>query len=226
MRVQVSEAWRAAFPGACVGVLALDGVHAAEHSDALDAYLAEVEAELRRRYAGFDRPRLAQLPTVRAYQAHYRAFGQTYHLLGQLESVVLKGRPLRSPGGALVTALFAAEIEHQLLTAGHDADALQGDLEVDRARGGEQFSGPGGREHVLKDGDMLMRDALGIISAVLAGADERTRLRPTSTRVVYVTYAPTGVGQAALGAHMDTIGRLVRLAAPEAELTRREIYAA
>jgi len=226
MHVSITDAWRQAFPDAHVGVLLLDHVRNRADSAALNAQLRKLEAELRRRYAGADRARLAELDVVGAYQRHYRPFGQTYHLLGQLESVALKGRPLASPGGSLVTAMFAAEIDHLLLTAGHDADVVDGDVEVDVSRGGEQYVGMGGREYVLKAGDMLMRDETGIISAVLTGPDTRTRLLPGSTRALYVTYAPAGIDAGLVREHQADIADLVRLAEPDAHVAQFEIFAA
>src|SRR4029077_9136761 len=119
IRFEVSAEWRSTFPGACVGCLLMEGVSNAERSVALDARLSELQVQLRARYASADRAALANLPVVQAYQAHYRAFGQTYHVLRQLESVALKGRELASPGGTLVSAMFAAELSNMLLTAGH-----------------------------------------------------------------------------------------------------------
>jgi DNA/RNA-binding domain of Phe-tRNA-synthetase-like protein len=226
MQVDVAPAWRQAFPLARVGVVLVRNIQNSAHTDALGTYLVELEAELRRRYAAADRAQLATLPTIRAYQQHYRAFGQTYHLLGQLESVVLKRRPVKSPGGALVTAMFAAEVDNLLLTAGHDANLVAGEVAIDCSRAGETYIGINGREQVLKAGDMLMRDRDGIISAVLTGPDLRTRLLPTSTSALYVTYAPSGVAPAALAKHQADLVHLVRLAQPEADLAAVEIYPA
>jgi DNA/RNA-binding domain of Phe-tRNA-synthetase-like protein len=226
MQVHVSAAWRQAFPDAHAGVVLVEQAPNSARGDALDRHLIDLEVRLRQRHAGVDRAALASLPTMVAYQNHYRAFGQTYHLLGQLESVVLKGRPLKSPGGALVTAMFAAEIDNLLLTAAHDADVLVGDLELDCARPGEEFVGIGGRAQVLKAGDMLMRDGRGVISAVLAGPDPRTRIQPTTTRAVYVTYAPAGISSLALRQHHDDIVTLVRLAQPDARAGDAAIYPA
>jgi DNA/RNA-binding domain of Phe-tRNA-synthetase-like protein len=226
MLVRVSEAWRQAFPDAHAGVLVLDNVHNGVHSAELDRYLSELQARLLRVYAGLDRAALANLPTIRAYQHHYRSFGQTYHLLGQLESVVLKGRPVASRGGTLVTAMFAAEMDNLVLTAGHDVHVLVGDLELDCSRAGEQYVGIGGREHTLKAGDMLMRDGDSVISAVLSGPDERTRLLPSTSRALYVSYAPHGIDVTTLRQHLEDIARLVRLAQPAARVEQLEIYPA
>src|SRR5437588_219970 len=75
-------------------------------------------------YRGQTRADLVAIANVQPYARHYRAFGQTYHVLRQLESVALKGKPLTSPS-TLVLAMFAAELESLLLTAGHDLDAVQ-----------------------------------------------------------------------------------------------------
>ncbi len=204
----------------------MSGVRNDAPSAVLDEAVRGVEANVRARYAGQQRAYLAALPTIRAYQQHYGAFGQTYHLLGQLESVALKGRPLASPGGVLVTAMFAAEIDHLLLTAGHDVEALSPPLQLDSSRDGERYVGMGGREHLLRAGDMVMRDSVGIISAVLSGPDQRTRVLPSTSRIMYVTYAPVGIASADVRQHLDDVARLVALAAPGCVVDSRAIYPA
>jgi len=216
MQVGASFAWRQAYPGAHVGALLLDDVCNSPPAPALVAALASIERDLRSTFAAADRATLLAQPTLAAYQRHYRAFGQTYHVLRQVESVALKGRPLASPGGGLVSAMFGAELESGLLTAGHDADALAGDLLIDCAHEGDRFVGIGGTERTARPGDMLMRDGHGIISAVLDGPDERTRLGPSTRRALFVTYAPQGIKAAAVRTHLERLAELVRLTAPEA----------
>jgi DNA/RNA-binding domain of Phe-tRNA-synthetase-like protein len=215
---EASADWRRTFPDASVGCLLMHGVRNAERHPALDRRLSKLQTDLRERYASADRATLASLPVVRAYQAHYRPFGQTYHVLRQLESVALKGRDLPSPGGALVSAMFAAELSSLLLTAGHDADALAWPLLVDCSKAGDRFVGINGQERELKPGDMLMRDGLGIISAVLNGPDQRTRLSESTTSALFVTYAPAGISPTDVHGHLDQIAELVRLGDPGAEV--------
>ena len=218
VRIEASAEWRRTFPNASVGCLHMRGVSNAERHLALDQCLLELQSELRVRYAAADRAALAGLPVVRAYQAHYRPFGQTYHVLRQLESVALKGRDAASPGGALVSAMFAAELSSLLLTAGHDVEALVPPLVVDCSQAGDRFVGINGQERELKPGDMLMRDGLGIISAVLNGPDQRTRLSETTTSALFVTYAPAGVSCADVQRHLQQIAANVRLTDPNAEV--------
>jgi DNA/RNA-binding domain of Phe-tRNA-synthetase-like protein len=204
----------------------MDGVLSAARSPRLDGRLSELQTHLRERYASADRASLATLPVIQAYQAHYRPFGQTYHVLRQLESVVFKGRDLHSPGGTLVSAMFAAELGSLLLTAGHDVDALAPPLVVDCSRGDDRFVGINGQERALKAGDMLMRDGLGIISAVLNGPDLRTRLSEATQRALFVTYAPVGIAPADVQRHLDQIVDYVRLSDPHAEVAQSVILGA
>jgi len=216
--IEASAEWRGTFPDAYVGCLQMHGVTNAERHPALDQRLLELQSELRARYASADRAALASLPVVQAYQAHYRPFGQTYHVVRQLESVAVKGRDLASPGGALVSAMFAAELGSLLLTAGHDVAALVPTLAVDCSRTGDRFVGINGQERELKPGDMLMRDGVGIISAVLHGPDQRTRLSETTTSALFVTDAPAGIPRAGVQRHLDQIAANVRLTNPGAEV--------
>jgi DNA/RNA-binding domain of Phe-tRNA-synthetase-like protein len=221
--IRVSPDWTTAFPEAHVGVLVVDSVQNGRPSAELQLHAKNIEGKLHGRYATADRATLNNLSTVLAYQQHFRNFGQTYHVLRQLESAVLKSRPIDSPN-ALVLAMFATEIDTQLLTAGHDADALQGPLVIDRSSAGEQFVGLGGREHTLREGDMLMRDAAGIISAVIYGPDDRTRLVDTTRRALFTTYAPAGISVNRLNHHLARLADAVRLASPSATVQLQGVY--
>jgi DNA/RNA-binding domain of Phe-tRNA-synthetase-like protein len=221
--ISVTPAWETAFPEAHVGVLVMEHVNNGPPSAALHQHARDIEANLLSRYAGADRAVLNNVPTAVVYQRHYRAFGQTYHVLRQLESVVLKSKPIESPR-ALVLAMFATELDTLLLTAGHDADALQPPLLIDRSAEGEHFVGLGGRVHAVREGDMVMRDASGIISAVIYGPDERTRLVDNTRRVLFTTYAPAGVCVAEITHHLSGLAEAVRLASPSATVQLHAVF--
>jgi DNA/RNA-binding domain of Phe-tRNA-synthetase-like protein len=221
--VTVSPVWQTAFPEAHVGVLLLDKVTNGPPSAELRRYVADIEGKLHGRYRGADRATLLNLPTARAYQLHFRAFGQTYHVLRQLESVVLKAKPIDSPSG-LVLAMFGIELDTLMLTAGHDADTLQLPLVIDRSTADEHFVGIGGREHTLRGGDMLMRDQAGIISAVIYGPDERTRMTDTTRRVLLTTYGPAGISVNKLHHHLRRLADAMRIASPSAEVQLQAVY--
>jgi DNA/RNA-binding domain of Phe-tRNA-synthetase-like protein len=223
MRVEVAPGWLEAFPGAHVGLVCLaDRVNPGTHA-ALQERVRDIEATLRRQYAGMQRSDLAGLSVVQAYQRHYHGFGQTYHVLRQLESLTLKGRSLSSPS-ALVLAMFAAELQSMLLTAAHDVDTLEPPIVLDASRAGDRFVGIGGHEHVVRGGDMLMRDGDGIISAVVYGPDQRTRLTEATQSALFTTYAPAGIEPLQVEQHLEQLVQLVRVAAPDARTTLQAIY--
>jgi hypothetical protein len=65
MQLETTDAWRSAFPDAHVGIVVVDGLKYRSRAGALDLQLAELEAESRRRYAGFDRVRFTELRLMR-----------------------------------------------------------------------------------------------------------------------------------------------------------------
>ncbi len=221
----VKDAWRAAWPGAAVGVLVMRGVNNPPRHPALDEMKAAVEADLRRCFAGMDRPALRASPRIAAYDAYYRRFDKTYHVLLQLESLVHKGKDIPSVV-ALVECMFMAELKNQMLTAGHDLAAIRPPVRLDVAVEGETMLRSDGRECALKAGDMLMADTEGVMTAVLHGADGRTRLMPATTDAFFAVYAPPGVGEEAVHAHLLDIRDYVRLVSPDAEVERLEVHVA
>lgn len=213
--INVSEAWRRAFPGAHLGVLAMTGVANPACHEPLAARKKELETELRARYGGFAKADFRELAPIRAYEAYYRRWDKSYHVLAQVESVAVKGKPLPAVA-ALVEAMFMAELKNMLLTAGHDCDTLAGPLILDVAAGGEGYVGIRGRGETAKAGDMLIRDQAGIISSVLHGPDLRTSIKPDTQNALFVVYAPDGIGEAAVFGHLRDIEGYARLVAPAA----------
>src|SRR5512138_883490 len=138
-----------------MGILAVRNVENPIFHPALDARKRAVEAELRARFAGTTTDDLKQLETIQPYVSYYKRFGKTYHVLLQLESVALRGKSIPSVE-ALVEAMFLAELEDQLLTAGHDLESVQTPATVDVATGTERFTRINGQEQQLKAGDMMM----------------------------------------------------------------------
>lgn len=215
--IAATDAWRAAHPGAALGVLALREVANPAQHPALDARKAALEQSLRERYTGLDRAALAQLPVLQAYAAYYKRFKKTYHVGLQLESIVFKGRGLPNVA-ALVEAMFMAELDDLLLTAGHDLDRLALPLTLDVAQGTETYTLLRGDPQTLKAGDMYIRDGQGVISSILYGPDQRTQITPETRSVVFTVYAPPGVSLVFVDAHLHNLETNVRLIAPQAEV--------
>jgi DNA/RNA-binding domain of Phe-tRNA-synthetase-like protein len=220
---QISDSWKNAYPDAHAGVLVLRRVSNPAGSPELDRRKAELEARLRARYSGLDRPALLALPELKAYDSYYTRFKKTYHIQLQLESIVFKGKPLPAVT-ALVESMFMAELEDLLLTAGHDAELLTPPLTLGVAGGTESYTLMRGEEQTLKAGDMYIRDAAGVISSVIYGPDRRTQIRPETKSAVFTTYAPAGISAAAVKAHLGHIRDNVLCFSPDAATEMLEVF--
>jgi DNA/RNA-binding domain of Phe-tRNA-synthetase-like protein len=220
-----ADRWRSAWPGSTVGALLMSSLRNPEGDPALAAALETTAARIRERYARAGRADLLARPELAAYAGYYRRFDKTYHVLLQIESVAFKGKPLQARG-ALVGAMFRAEVEDGLLTAGHDADLVCGGLTVDVVEAGDAYIGMGGRDVSAAAGDMCVRDRAGIVSSIVYGPDDRTRLGAATTRAVFTTYAPAGIGDAAVRRHLEAIAETVRVFAPDASIDALEIVSA
>jgi DNA/RNA-binding domain of Phe-tRNA-synthetase-like protein len=219
----VSENWQQAYPGAFVGVLVMNHVVNPPGHEALEAQKAALETTLRDKYASFDRPALRALPILQAYHDYYKRFKKTYHVQLQLESVVHKGKSIPRVA-ALVEAMFMAELEDQMLTAGHDFDVVQPPVRVDVAEGRETFVRINGRSQQLATGDMFIADTVGVLSSVIHGPDQRTQITEGTTHVLFTAYAPPGIGETAVHAHLQNIQNNVHLIAPQAETEQLDVY--
>jgi len=221
----VSETWKITYPDAAVGVLAMGNVVNPRRHPALESRKAELENELRARFADYDRAAFKSLPTILAYNAYYKRFKKTYHVLHQIESVVLKGKSIPRVA-ALVEAMFMAELKNLLLTAGHDLDVVQMPVGVDVADGSERYVRLNGQEQVMKADDMMIADAQGIISSIIYGPDRRTQITPDTRQALFTVYAPAGIEKQAVRQHLQDIQANVELFAPEAEVMLLETYGA
>ena len=211
--VDLTAAFRAAFPQGVFGVLVVRQCPNRPQVAAVDEELRAIESSLRTHYPG---DAIDTDPTARAYAAHFRRYGGRYPVVHQAKTI-LSGRPIESPS-ALVTAMFAAEVESLVLTSGHDPEALRGPLRVDVSVDGDAYTKLSGKEQRLRPGDMVVRDDEGIIASVIHGPDDRTRLRGESAAALFGAWCPAGVAATAVEAHLTSLARLVRLEWPGAEI--------
>lgn len=219
----VSENWKMAYPDAAIGILALNNVTNPKEHAALDRRKSELEESLRQQYAGYDRAALKRLPTIEAYNNYYKRFKKSYHVQLQLESVVFKGKEIPSVAG-LVEVMFMAELKNLLLTAGHDLTRLKMPVRIQVAEGNEQYVRMNGQKQRLKKQDMYIADAEGIMSSVIYGPDQRTKITADTRQVLFTVYAPPGIDQATVRQHLEDIEDYTLLIAPKAETRILQIY--
>ena len=221
--IRVSEAWKTAYPGACVGILLMRNVSNPAGHPALSKRKDELEMELRNRFAGCRRDDLKALEPIKVYNAYLKPYKKTYPVQLQLESVVFKGQSILN-AAALVEAMFMAELKNLLLTAGHDLDILKMPITLDVARGDESYIRLNGNEQIPKAGDMIMTDTEGVISSVVYGPDRRTRITDTTRNVLFAVYGVPGIGEETIRQHLHDMQMNVLLIAPQADTESLKVY--
>ena len=220
---EVSSAWKSAFPEAHAGVLIMrDVVNPAHHSE-LEIHKTEIEEGLRSRFSGLDRTAMSNLPILQAYNSYYRRFKKTYHVQLQLESIAWKGKSIPSVS-ALVEAMFMAEMKNMLLTAGHDLDILHLPLTLDASKGTESYTLLRGDEQILKAGDMMISDGMGVVSSIVYGPDQRTQITDGTRNVVFTVYAPAGINEQTVTQHLQDIQEYMMVFAPQAQVELLRVY--
>ena len=217
--------WKEAHPGAIIGLLEISSVENTSASPELNQRKRQVEARLRKDYAGFTRGEFLALPMMAAYEKYYRRFDKTYHVLLQVESIVLKSRNLPDVS-PLVDANFTAEVDTLVLTAGHDADRLSEPVVIDNSRTGEVIPAMNGYTKTIRAGDMVMRDRHGISCSILYGQDNRSPITPETRHVLYVAYAPLGVSAGAVENQLNQIEQNVRLFSRQAQVEQKRLLVA
>jgi DNA/RNA-binding domain of Phe-tRNA-synthetase-like protein len=216
----LSEALNHTYPGAKIGILALELSSLIETSPAMDRKTEEVILDLREKY-----PESAELKinnVIEAYTLFYKKFKKTYHLIPQLESVIFNNKMIKM-GNPLLKVVFTAELKNMLLTAVHDLDSIQFPVTIAIASGEEKYPLLNGSEVFAKNGDMFMSDQSGVISSIIYGPDLRTRVTPQTSNALIVVYAPSGVGAERVEKHFDDIISMMGLISEKPVLRFRKI---
>jgi DNA/RNA-binding domain of Phe-tRNA-synthetase-like protein len=225
LEISATDAWRAAHARATIGLLEVAGLDNRGASPRLNERKRAIEAGLRERYQGFTRQDFLALPVMADYERYYKRFNKTYHVQLQLESIVLKGKPLPDVSPA-VDANFMAEVETLILTAGHDAEKLTGPIVIDVSREGEQMTQMNGKARDIRSGDMIMRDAGGISCSIIYGQDARSPISSETSRVLYVVYAPAEIAMDVVDRQLRGIEEHLRLVSENLAVEQRRLITA
>ncbi len=180
------------------------------------AMVDEHLADLKEKHSDYDRKSLfGENP----YFRYFKKFKKTYPVMQQFESVLFKDRPF--PKFNPVTEIpFLAELETQALMGSHDADQTVGPIQVYLGQAKDPFPGMRGDEVHTYPGDLCARDDQGIILSMIAGADQRTFVRPDSLHVFHPVFGTPGQDRSELEGYLDLLAGYVSLLSPEAEIQR------
>ncbi len=225
LSISSTDQWRNTHPGGIIGLLELSGIENTHLSASLDEQKRATEANLRERYQGFTRQDFLALPVMTAYELYYKRFDKTYHVLLQVESIVLKGKKLPNVL-PLVDANFIAEVETLVLTAGHDVVKLHEPISIDVSREGDQMTQMNGASKVIRASDMVMKDADGISCSIIYGQDNRSPISANTSHALYVAYAPAGVSAEIVDAQLQKIEENIRIFSPNVTVEQHRLLKA
>lgn len=180
---------------------------------AFEALKAQELARLKDVFAAYERKAVfGENP----YYRYFKRYKKTYPVLQQLESFLLKGRPFPSGNPANEVA-FLAELRTQMLAGAHDIDRIVGTPELFCPAEKLPYPGIRGEEVHTYPGDVSGRDDGGIIWGMIAGADERTCLRPDSTHIAYLVFGVPEVTREQAEHLLDLLECYARTLSPDAE---------
>ena len=150
------------------------------------------------------------------YFRYFRKFGQTYPVMKQLESFLLKGRPF--PEEQYVNSVaFLTELRTHALIGTHDADRVEGDIVFYSESEKRYFPGMGKSEAHSYPGDITGRDDKDIIISMITGADARTCLRDDSTHAIYLVFGHPEMSDECIEEIAGEIKEAALALAPDAE---------
>ena len=173
------------YPGVGFGLTLISGCRDHPNPDGFDQYKRKLLRKMRKRET------LAQITErINIYADFFQRFGFDCPLTKHLKRTVNSGFPRYS---LFVDAHFMAEMCAGILVAVTDFDRFDGNLALDAAEQGEACAGMGGREFVMKNGEIVLRDEKDIVCVLAQGADEKTRVGEDTTNVLFYAYAVPGI---------------------------------
>ena len=113
------------------------------------------------------------------------------------------------------------ELETHQLLGTHDADHVQGIIQLFAGTEKTPFPGMRGEEIHTYPGDFCARDDGGIIFSMVAGADDRTCVKESSTHVFYPVFGVADQPQAQIIAMLDRLEEYVNVLSPDAQIQRQ-----
>lgn len=205
-----------------MGILAMRDVLAQFSMAPADAEAAL--AGIRARYGGRQRAELKAIYPIKAYVDYYKKFGYSYHVLGQLESVLSGKKPVGG-GPGLLQAMFLAELSGMLLIAGYDQSKIHPPLTLRRSDGTESFLTFSGQTALSVAGDWMVQDESGrTLSSILRGQDAESCITEGTRDVAYTVYAPADVAAADVEATLKRMEGWIQAYAPSAKTDVLKVF--
>ena len=190
MRVIIEEAFRSLFPEALIGIVIANDIDNRRNAGDAGAELDSAAALVSGTSAGSD---IAAHPAVAPWRQAYRRFGvKPSRYRSSIEGLLRTAQTGETRSiNPLVDLYNAVSLRHLLPCGGEDIDAIEGDLRLTIAAGGESFIPLGATEESPPiSGEVVYADDAGIVCRCWNWREaDRTKLTPETTRAVLVIEA-------------------------------------
>lgn len=207
----IEKQFKTIWKGARVGILLIENFSNPKNLDMFIHIEQKIIGDLKDQFQ--NRDSLKRHPTIQTYRRYYKNFRKTYHILGQVESHLFKGKPLPKDN-PLVSVMFLAELKNFLLTAGHDSAMLKPPITIGCATGEEEYISISGKNIQTKKDDMFIADEIGVLSSVIYGPDKRSRITLNTTSALFTTYAPVEIATKLLEIHLMDMVDIIQALSP------------
>jgi hypothetical protein len=131
-------------------------------------------------------PARSVLDNLDAFDKFFALNGQRSPLSAQLTTTSRRGFPATVPPPVL--ALLVLEAATGVLMGVQDLDAIQGWAELDVLASAGSFVHMNGATVNCPVGDIVVRDAAGIVASLFRGPDHRTAVTPATTSLVFYVF--------------------------------------
>jgi DNA/RNA-binding domain of Phe-tRNA-synthetase-like protein len=180
-----SPAYEVKYPGVAFALTLISGCKPLADRAGFDQYKRKLLRKMRRRGI------LAEISQrIQIYDKFFESFGFDCPLPKHLQRTINSGFPSYN---LMVDTHFMAEMCAGILVAVTDYDRIEGRLMLDVAQEGETSVGMGGRQFTTKEGEIVLRDEKEIICVLCQGADEKTKVKDNTRKVLFYSYAVPGI---------------------------------
>ena len=185
VRFIIEESFRSLFPEALVGIVVAKGIDNRRSVGAAQVALAAARAST---VAAIGESDISSHPAVAPWREAYRRFGvKPSRYRSSVERLLRTARTGEVRGiNPLVDLYNAVSLRHLLPCGGEDVDALEGDLWLTIAAGGEPFIPLGSTEESPPSaGEVVYADDAGIVCRCWNWREaDRTKLKPETIHAV------------------------------------------
>jgi DNA/RNA-binding domain of Phe-tRNA-synthetase-like protein len=208
--INILKETKSIYPELFVGILLIKNISNTYLNEEMKSASRLLEENLRKRFGSLDRKELNNTEVLNGYYTYCKKYTKTYHILLQLESIIFKDKKIPSVS-PIVQSMFMGELKNHFLSSVHDYAYVEEPLVLDCSKGTEEFTFFNGEKKILKKDDLYIQDQKGIISAVLYGMDERTKVTEKTTEALYTVYVPFKIEKEKVIAHLEDMAEYLKL---------------